>query len=94
MLEGKYIIINRNQMRMALDLLYREGYTWNLRDYSNEYVKDWLITNYNKIFIVSRKNKRLYFYSDTDMMNKNENCLQQLNINIFLREYKLKRILK
>jgi len=91
-LEGKYTIIDLNNINTVIAFLYREGYNWanndiNLNDTIRE-LKEIIEKSNEIIYIKLRSNKKFWFTIDIPQK------LTYFDINKLLREYKLKRILK
>jgi len=89
-LDGKYIVIrNKEYIKPILNFLYRDGFHWSISG-NKEMISYLSIDFHDPIFISSNK-KQLWwrFYESIYYHNKNE-----LNIIQFIREEKLKRILK
>ena len=90
-LEGKYTIINKNNVKTILTFLYRKGYYWC--DYSiNLYeaicdISEEIDKN-EKLYIVIDDSKYFLYYYDKPTENT------YINLINFLREDKLKLILK
>jgi len=92
-LHGKYIEIDRNNIEYVITLLYSIGYEWTIgkclnhtldgyKNFTNETGKSYIRIHINDdqfIFLHHIPDDNIYTY---------------FNINILLREYKLKRILK
>ena len=102
-LDGKYIIVKKEQINYVLNKLYDAGYYWKFsinfgKDIDREEVLN-MINNewfniYGKIIITSESDKKLLGYSDLDAIKVDFYNITELNIDVFYREDKLKRILK
>ena len=100
-LEGKYIKINRKDIKRVITFLHNNGYRWgnvmndnnriNSIEHSIKSSHSWL--NYNEELHI-RFNEKYYYYNDLDLSKYG---LEHINIDIYfylIREEKLKRILK
>jgi len=89
-LDEKYIIVKQDKIKETLSFLYSIGYDWAAKN--GQYV----VRNFldkDKIIIISGRGEfQMVIYWDIDI-DRIENK-KLLNINYFLRESKLKRILK
>ena len=89
-LEGKYIILEGKQIGHVLEKLYDMGYVWNSRYIDN--VGELLSKFGNRIFLHSNK---IFLEFNTDFeIDEYILSRERLDINIFYRYEKLKRILK
>ena len=88
LLDGKYIEIDRNNHRIIMEFLGEMGYIdWDI-----------IIYLYNKnptydIMSVDSYGKKLYLYN-RELYHRFYNDKKKLDMNKYLREEKLKRILK
>ena len=92
--EGKYIETNENNVEYIINLLYDEGYVWSNnpshRSYTLSKCKAYI--NSNRLIYIIFKSDCFYFFEHRNMDNLN--VYTYININVYLREQKLKRILK
>ena len=94
---GKYIEINIINFKSVLNYLHNENYIWgdNYVYYSKESIDE--ITKYVKNNTKHNKKTLIKFKETSFLFSSNVRDIEDfeyLNINIFLREEKLKRILK
>jgi len=89
-LEKTYIKINKSTVEYTLKFIYKEGYGWTAENYTINYAMSFFeLHNYN--YVVLFKNK---FFTFGNEINFDIKSYKQFNINKYLREEKLKRILK
>ena len=88
-LDGKYIIFKKEQIYPILDILYNLGYKWSL--HTNEEYSKILYNRYPKFCCIISDGYRLKVSKIDDCIEHNK---EKLDVNILLREKKLKRILK
>ena len=95
-LDGKYIILNKKNYSYFLSILYNMNYYWEEDDPINPKHHSDLLDIYefnllDKIYVYSI-GKRLSWWYNNNIDDDIERT--QLNVNVLLRQYKLKRILK
>ena len=88
LLDGKYIVIEKNKLKQTIGYLYSIGYSFEYRKL-DEILKD--LSQYKKVYITTFFDKYLVWSKD---LNNVIFCREEININILIRESKLKRILK
>ena len=84
-LDGKYIIVNKNNYKMVINILKRFGY-------NDEYSMIEKLDD-RKYVIISDPFFNIFLFSYETYMKSYFNYYECFNINKILREYKLKRIL-
>jgi len=95
-LDGKYIILRKNQIKPILNYLYSIGYNWpSTLNYNTENyeISNELYHKFESIAIMSIENKRLQYFL-TSEIHFNVDDRTFLDINKIIREHKLKYILK
>ena len=86
-LDGKYIKISEEEIKTVLDLLEKIGYTiWS---HGNRSEVETYATVFDPLYIYT-EGANLRWSSHIDDVDG----LNNINVNVLLREYKLKRILK
>ena len=89
LLDGKYIKLEKKQIKPILDLLYKKGYNWPSG--GNNEISVELYEKYDFIYVYSHSISTSYLqYSDIEL----NFSVVFFDIVKFLRENKLKRILK
>jgi len=90
LLDGKYIMVEKDKIGKTLEFLYSIGYDWLHKngDYIYENLKD-----KEKIYIFSDEDDNSVIFWDSDT-NRHISIKKYIDINKVLRENKLKRILK
>jgi len=86
-LDGKYIMTTKNNYIKVLDFLYSKGYIWINKEYKEQFMRS--LVTHDFMYIYSYDNIRIdWNYNEVPYDRK------EININILLREDKLKQILK
>ena len=91
-LRGKYIEINENNVEYIINLLYSKGYKWSITGNNDLEI---VLLNYKHYINKDKKSYMRFAYNSFFVFDINPpNNQEYYNINKYLREEKLKRILK
>ena len=91
-LGGKYIKINTNNVKNIICFLYSEGYKWSAYKHDLDYTLEWY---YHGNYFNSDGTSYVLFHDENIFVfNDNSASYEYFNIHKYLRDEKLKRILK
>ena len=89
LLDGKYIIINKNNVKVIMNFLYSNGHKWNTERNYNMFEECVLCEYFNITYLYLNSVNLIEWVGDFPPFNREEITITQL-----LRESKLKYILE